>query len=144
MRYLFLYPCLYICFNLCIGLCLCTFVMCVCSQASPVAVDVLGVQPLHQVCVTAQEGALCFLVQELGVDINTRATKMQLTALHYAAKVNIHTSYIHTHTLTSGIHISALLTLTHAHTLNALRDSESMTYVVNSNMKRHAVYLECF
>ena len=115
MRYLFLYPCLYICFNLCIGLCLCTFVMCVCSQASPVAVDVLGVQPLHQVCVTAQEGALCFLVQELGVDINTRATKMQLTALHYAAKVNIHTSYIHTHTLTSGIHISALLTLTHAH-----------------------------
>ncbi|KAL2087360.1 hypothetical protein ACEWY4_016188 [Coilia grayii] len=64
-------------------------------QASPVAVDVLGVPPLHQVCVTAQEGALCYLVQELGVDVNTKATKMQLTALHYAAKEG-HTSTVKT------------------------------------------------
>ncbi|XP_038123729.1 ankyrin repeat domain-containing protein 16 [Cyprinodon tularosa] len=55
-------------------------------QASPMAADVLGTQPLHQVAVTGQEEALRFLVQDLGVDINQRATAIQLTALHYAAK----------------------------------------------------------
>ncbi|XP_063067849.1 ankyrin repeat domain-containing protein 16-like [Engraulis encrasicolus] len=64
-------------------------------QASPVAVDVLGVPPLHQVCVTGQEGALHYLVGELGVDVNTKATRMQLTGLHYAAKEG-HTSTIKT------------------------------------------------
>ncbi|XP_064174583.1 ankyrin repeat domain-containing protein 16 isoform X1 [Anguilla rostrata] len=55
-------------------------------QASPSAADCLGAQPLHQAALTAQEGALRFLVEELGVDVNSRATDMQLTALHYAAK----------------------------------------------------------
>ncbi|XP_041936797.1 ankyrin repeat domain-containing protein 16 isoform X1 [Alosa sapidissima] len=64
-------------------------------QASPIAVDVLGVPPLHQVCVTGQEGALRYLVQELGVDVNTRATNMQLTALHYATKEG-HTNTVKT------------------------------------------------
>lgn len=57
------------------------------KQASPTAVDILGAQPLHQASVTAQEEALCFLVRELLVDVNVRATALELTALHYAAKV---------------------------------------------------------
>ncbi|KAL7882570.1 hypothetical protein SRHO_G00002280 [Serrasalmus rhombeus] len=64
-------------------------------QASPTAVDILGVQPLHQASVTAQEEALCFLVQDLSVDVNAKATKLELTALHYAAKEG-HTSTIKT------------------------------------------------
>uniref|UniRef100_A0A3B5BJ14 Ankyrin repeat domain-containing protein 16 n=1 Tax=Stegastes partitus TaxID=144197 RepID=A0A3B5BJ14_9TELE len=64
-------------------------------QASPTASDILGAQPLHQVSVTGQDEALRFLVQELHVDLNQRATGIQLTALHYAAKEG-HTSTIQT------------------------------------------------
>ncbi|KAJ6666301.1 hypothetical protein lerEdw1_000573 [Lerista edwardsae] len=49
--------------------------------------DALGTQPLHQAAVTAQDDALRFLVLDLGVNVNTEATLLQLTALHYAAKV---------------------------------------------------------
>ncbi|XP_074998353.1 ankyrin repeat domain-containing protein 16 isoform X3 [Calonectris borealis] len=55
-------------------------------QACPTAVDALGAQPLHRAAVTAQDEAIQFLVSELGVDVNERATALQLTALHYAAK----------------------------------------------------------
>lgn len=58
-------------------------------QASPTAADILGAQPVHQVAVTGQDKALRFLVQDLGVDVNQRATDIQLTALHYAAKVGL-------------------------------------------------------
>lgn len=58
------------------------------KQACPTAVDILGAQPLHQASVTAQEEALRFLVHELSVDVNVRATALELTALHYAAKVS--------------------------------------------------------
>ncbi|XP_007252465.3 ankyrin repeat domain-containing protein 16 [Astyanax mexicanus] len=64
-------------------------------QASPTAVDILGAQPLHQASVTAQEEALHFLVQDLNIDVNAGATKLELTALHYAAKEG-HTSAIKT------------------------------------------------
>ncbi|XP_040885730.1 ankyrin repeat domain-containing protein 16 [Toxotes jaculatrix] len=64
-------------------------------QASPTAADKLGAQSVHQVAVTGQEEALRFLVQDLGVDVNQRATDLQLTALHYAAKEG-HTSAIKT------------------------------------------------
>uniref|UniRef100_A0A8C1VNQ8 Ankyrin repeat domain-containing protein 16 n=1 Tax=Cyprinus carpio TaxID=7962 RepID=A0A8C1VNQ8_CYPCA len=64
-------------------------------QASPSAVDIIGAQSLHQASVTAQEEALSFLVHNLGIDINSRATKLELTALHYAAKEG-HTSAIKT------------------------------------------------
>ncbi|XP_061494051.1 ankyrin repeat domain-containing protein 16 isoform X3 [Rhineura floridana] len=57
--------------------------------------DVLGAQPLHQAAVTAQDGALQFLVSDLGVDVNARATSLHLTALHYAAKEG-HTGTIKT------------------------------------------------
>lgn len=56
-------------------------------QACPTAVDALGAQPLHRAAVTAQDEAIQFLVSELGVNVNGRATPLQLTALHYAAKV---------------------------------------------------------
>ncbi|XP_058480735.1 ankyrin repeat domain-containing protein 16 [Solea solea] len=55
-------------------------------QASPTAADKLGAQLVHQVAVTGQVEALRFLVQDLSVDVNQRATDIQLTALHYAAK----------------------------------------------------------
>lgn len=55
-------------------------------QACPTAVDALGSQALHRAAVTAQDGAIRFLVAELGVGVNERATALRLTALHYAAK----------------------------------------------------------
>ncbi|XP_063253217.1 ankyrin repeat domain-containing protein 16 isoform X1 [Prinia subflava] len=55
-------------------------------QACPTAVDALGAQALHRAAVTAQDGSLQFLVSELGVDVNARATALLLPALHYAAK----------------------------------------------------------
>lgn len=57
------------------------------------ATDILGAQSVHQVAVTAQEEALVFLVKDLGVDVNQTATDMQLTALHYAAKVSCSTQF---------------------------------------------------
>ncbi|NXX45549.1 ANR16 protein, partial [Tricholaema leucomelas] len=55
-------------------------------QASPSAMDALGAQALHRAAVTGQDEAIQFLVSELGVEVNERATTLQLTALHYAAK----------------------------------------------------------
>ncbi|XP_039906283.1 ankyrin repeat domain-containing protein 16 isoform X3 [Simochromis diagramma] len=56
-------------------------------QASAAAADILGAQPVHQVAVTGQDEALRFLVKDLNVEVNQRATSIQLTALHYAAKL---------------------------------------------------------
>ncbi|XP_005935403.1 ankyrin repeat domain-containing protein 16 isoform X2 [Haplochromis burtoni] len=64
-------------------------------QASAAAADILGAQPVHQVAVTGQDEALRFLVKDLNVEVNQRATSIQLTALHYAAKEG-HTSTINT------------------------------------------------
>ncbi|KFV67192.1 Ankyrin repeat domain-containing protein 16, partial [Dryobates pubescens] len=64
-------------------------------QANPSAVDALGAQALHRAAVTAQDEAIHFLVRELGVKVNERATTLQLTALHYAAKEG-HAHTIHT------------------------------------------------
>ncbi|XP_051631411.1 ankyrin repeat domain-containing protein 16 isoform X5 [Manacus candei] len=55
-------------------------------QACPTAMDALGAQALHRAAVTAQDGSLQFLVAELGVDVNGRATSLRIPALHYAAK----------------------------------------------------------
>ncbi|XP_066561213.1 ankyrin repeat domain-containing protein 16 isoform X2 [Amia ocellicauda] len=64
-------------------------------QASFTVADNLGSQPLHQAAVTGQDGAIRFIVQELGVDASERATDIRLTALHYAAKEG-HSSTIKT------------------------------------------------
>ncbi|XP_043944757.1 ankyrin repeat domain-containing protein 16 [Protopterus annectens] len=55
-------------------------------KASFVQVDNMGAQPLHQTAVTAQDLAIHFLICELGADVNAKATDLQLTPLHYAAK----------------------------------------------------------
>ncbi|KGL75877.1 Ankyrin repeat domain-containing protein 16, partial [Tinamus guttatus] len=55
-------------------------------QACPSAADALGARSLHLAAVTAQDGAIRFLVSELGADVDGRATSQRLTALHYAAK----------------------------------------------------------
>lgn len=68
-------------------LCALSWADCCAKQASPTAADVLGSQPLHQVAVSGQDEALRFLVQDLKVDVNQRVTGVELTALHYAAKV---------------------------------------------------------
>ncbi|NXC19388.1 ANR16 protein, partial [Corythaeola cristata] len=70
-------------------------------QACPTAVDALGAQPLHRAAVTAQDEAIQFLVSELGVDVNERATTLRLTALHYAAKEG------HAHTIQTLLSLGA-------------------------------------
>ncbi|XP_076010296.1 ankyrin repeat domain-containing protein 16 [Genypterus blacodes] len=70
-------------------------------QASPTAADTLGAQPVHQVAVTGQEEALRFLVRDLNADVNQRATDLQLTALHFAAKEG------HTSTITTLLQLGA-------------------------------------
>ncbi|XP_060101999.1 ankyrin repeat domain-containing protein 16 isoform X2 [Heteronotia binoei] len=55
-------------------------------QACYTAKDTVGAQPLHRAAVTAQDDALRFLVSELSVDVDARATSLEITALHYAAK----------------------------------------------------------
>eukprot|EP00062_Callorhinchus_milii_P006623 gi/632947759/ref/XP_007889211.1/ PREDICTED: ankyrin repeat domain-containing protein 16 [Callorhinchus milii] len=55
-------------------------------KANVAVADKLGALSLHRASVTAQDVALCFLVRGQGVDVNQRATSMELTAVHYAAK----------------------------------------------------------
>uniref|UniRef100_A0A8C2PSN4 Ankyrin repeat domain-containing protein 16 n=1 Tax=Cyprinus carpio TaxID=7962 RepID=A0A8C2PSN4_CYPCA len=99
-------------------------------QASPSAVDIIGAQSLHQASVTAQEEALSFLVHNLGIDINSRATKLELTALHYAAKVvsialNMKSGYTlqSLHMACIGQHVDAIRMLLQL----GLRDTEDNT-----------------
>ncbi|NXO45873.1 ANR16 protein, partial [Locustella ochotensis] len=70
-------------------------------QACPTAVDALGAQALHRAALTAQDGSIQFLVSELGVDVNGRATALQLPALHYAAKEG------HSHTIQTLLALGA-------------------------------------
>ncbi|XP_065698245.1 ankyrin repeat domain-containing protein 16 isoform X3 [Patagioenas fasciata] len=70
-------------------------------QACCTAMDALGAQALHRAAVTAQDEAIRFLISELGVDVNERATDVQLTALHYAAKEG------HTHTIQTLLSLGA-------------------------------------
>uniref|UniRef100_UPI00358F20B8 ankyrin repeat domain-containing protein 16-like isoform X1 n=1 Tax=Myxine glutinosa TaxID=7769 RepID=UPI00358F20B8 len=55
-------------------------------KADERAADALGAQALHQAAMTGQDRSIEFLVTELRVDVNSRATSLNLTALHYAAK----------------------------------------------------------
>lgn len=48
--------------------------------------DSLGAQAVHRAAVTGQNAAIRFLVSDLGVDVDVRATSTHLTPLHYAAK----------------------------------------------------------
>nr|XP_056703432.1 ankyrin repeat domain-containing protein 16 [Euleptes europaea] len=74
-------------------------------KASYTARDTIGAQPLHRAAVTAQDDALRFLVSNLGVDVNARATSLHITAIHYAAKEG-HTGTIQT-LLSLGANLNA-------------------------------------
>ncbi|CAJ1055643.1 ankyrin repeat domain-containing protein 16 isoform X1 [Xyrichtys novacula] len=93
------------------------------QQASPTAADALGAQPVHQAAVTGQEEALRFLVRDLNVDVNQRATNIQLTALHYAAKEG------HTSTLRTLLDLGADL---------YIRDSKGRTALHMASIGQHA------
>ncbi|XP_062955783.1 ankyrin repeat domain-containing protein 16 isoform X2 [Cynocephalus volans] len=69
------------------------------------AEDSLGAQALHRAAVTGQDEAIRFLVSDLGIDVDVRATSAHLTALHYAAKEG-HTSTIQT-LLSLGANVNA-------------------------------------
>ncbi|XP_047611149.1 ankyrin repeat domain-containing protein 16-like isoform X2 [Phacochoerus africanus] len=56
------------------------------SKAQVSSEDSLGAQALHRAAVTGQDEAIRFLVSELGVDVDVRATSACSSALHYAAK----------------------------------------------------------
>ncbi|KAM4678227.1 ankyrin repeat domain-containing protein 16 isoform 2-T2 [Discoglossus pictus] len=56
------------------------------KQVSYTSLDNMGAQALHLAAVTGQDQALEYLVSRLGVSVNERATSIQLSALHYAAK----------------------------------------------------------
>ncbi|XP_061124544.1 ankyrin repeat domain-containing protein 16 [Syngnathus typhle] len=92
-------------------------------QASATASDILGVQPVHQVAVTGQEEALRFLVRELHVDVNQKATGLQLTSLHYAAKEG---------------HVSTLKTLLDLGADLHVRDKKGRTALHMASIGQHA------
>ncbi|XP_072684538.1 ankyrin repeat domain-containing protein 16, partial [Canis lupus baileyi] len=48
--------------------------------------DALGAQAIHKAAVTGQDQALCFLVSELGADVDARTEPTRLAPLHFAAK----------------------------------------------------------
>uniref|UniRef100_A0A3Q3GMI3 Ankyrin repeat domain-containing protein 16 n=1 Tax=Labrus bergylta TaxID=56723 RepID=A0A3Q3GMI3_9LABR len=96
-------------------------------QASPTAADTLGAQPLHQVAVTGQEEALRFLVRDLNVDVNRRATNIHLTALHYAAKEG------HTSTIKTLLELGADL---------CVRDNKGRTALHMASIGQHATQPE--
>ncbi|XP_053318972.1 ankyrin repeat domain-containing protein 16 isoform X2 [Spea bombifrons] len=56
------------------------------KRVSHTAVDKIGAQALHLAAVTGQDQSIRYLVSDLGVNINEKATSAQLSALHYAAK----------------------------------------------------------
>ncbi|KAM4828770.1 ankyrin repeat domain-containing protein 16 isoform 1-T1 [Thomomys bottae] len=64
-------------------------------QACSSAEDSLGAQALHRAAVTGQDEAIRFLVSDLGIEVDVRATTTHHTALHYAAKEG-HTSTVET------------------------------------------------
>ncbi|XP_069849593.1 ankyrin repeat domain-containing protein 16 isoform X1 [Dipodomys merriami] len=74
-------------------------------QACSSAEDSLGAQALHRAAVTGQDEAIRFLVSDLGIDVDVRATTTHHTALHYAAKEG-HTSTLET-LLSLGANINA-------------------------------------
>lgn len=104
-------------------------------KASPTAVDRLGAQPVHQVAVTGQNQALVFLVKELKVNVNERATNLQLTALHYAAKEG-HTSTILTlELLGADLHLQDAKGRTALHMASIGQHAEAVSALLTLGLK---------
>lgn len=104
-------------------------------KACPTAVDLLGAQPVHQVAVTGQNEALVFLVKELKVDVNVRATALQLTPLHYAAKEG-HTSTVLTlEALGADLHIQDAKGRTALHMASMGQHAEAVRALLTLGLK---------
>lgn len=120
------------------------------------AEDSLGAQALHRAAVTGQNKAIRFLVSELGIDVDVRATSTHLTALHYAAKEG-HTSTIQTllslgadinskdeknrsalHLACAGQHLACAKFLLQS----GLKDSEDVTGTLAQQLPRRADVLQ--
>ncbi|XP_036121781.1 ankyrin repeat domain-containing protein 16 isoform X3 [Molossus molossus] len=122
------------------------------------AEDSLGAQALHRAAVTGQNEAIRFLVSELGIDVDVRATSTHLTALHYAAKEG-HVSTVQTlislgadinskdernrsalHLACAGQHMACIQFLLHS----GLRDSPDVTGTLAQQLTRNTDILQCF
>ncbi|KAM7155655.1 ankyrin repeat domain-containing protein 16 isoform 1-T1 [Molossus nigricans] len=128
------------------------------SEACISAEDSLGAQALHRAAVTGQNEAIRFLVSELGIDVDVRATSTHLTALHYAAKEG-HVSTVQTlislgadinskdernrsalHLACAGQHMACIQFLLHS----GLRDSPDVTGTLAQQLTRNTDILQCF
>uniref|UniRef100_A0A8C6V237 Ankyrin repeat domain-containing protein 16 n=1 Tax=Neogobius melanostomus TaxID=47308 RepID=A0A8C6V237_9GOBI len=104
-------------------------------KACPTAVDRLGARPVHQVAVTGQNDALVFLVKELRVDVNERATDLQLTALLYAAKEG-HSSTIRTlEELGADLHVQDAKGRTALHMASIGQHAEAVSVLLELGLK---------
>ncbi|XP_036999457.2 ankyrin repeat domain-containing protein 16 [Artibeus jamaicensis] len=122
------------------------------------AEDSLGAQAIHRAAVTGQNEAIRFLVSELGIDVDVRATSTYLTALHYAAKEG-HVSTVQMlvslgadinskdernrsalHLACAGQHVACVQFLLRS----GLRDSPDITGTLAQQLTRSADILRCF
>ncbi|XP_023590189.1 ankyrin repeat domain-containing protein 16 [Trichechus manatus latirostris] len=122
------------------------------------AEDTLGAQAVHRAAVTGQNEAIRFLVSDLGIDVDVRATSTHLTALHYAAKEG-HTSTVQTllslgadinskdernrsalHLACAGQHLPCTVFLLQS----GLKDSPDITGTLAQQLTRRAEILQCF
>lgn len=104
-------------------------------QACPTAVDRLGAQPVHQAAVTGQNEALVFLVKELKVNVNGRATNLQLTPLHYTAKEG-HASTIKTlEELGADLHAKDTKGRTALHMASIGQHAEAVSVLLTMGLK---------
>lgn len=122
------------------------------------AEDSLGAQAIHRAAVTGQNEAVRFLVSELGIDVDVRATSTYLTALHYAAKEG-HVSTVQMlvslgadinskdernrsalHLACAGQHVACVEFLLRS----GLQDSPDITGTLAQQLTRSADILRCF
>lgn len=122
------------------------------------AEDSLGAQAIHRASVTGQNEAIRFLVSELGIDVDVRATSTHLTALHYAAKEG-HVSTVQMlvslgadinckdgrnrsalHLACAGQHVACVEFLLRS----GLRDSPDITGTLAQQLTQSADILRCF
>lgn len=122
------------------------------------AEDSLGAQAIHRAAVTGQNEAIRFLVSELGIDADVKATSTHLTALHYAAKEG-HVSTVQMlislgadinskdernrsalHLACAGQHLACIEFLLQS----GLRDSPDITGTLAQQLTRNTDILQCF
>lgn len=127
-------------------------------QAYVGAEDFQGAQAIHRAAVTGQNEAIRFLVSELGIDVDVKATSTHLTALHYAAKEG-HVSTVQMlislgadinskdernrsalHLACAGQHLACIEFLLQS----GLRDSPDITGTMAQQLTQNTDILQCF